>query len=369
MVCDSDCFFKIFFQKRLAFFWSELTYTYMTSKQDLKKLLERFLNGTATKEEKGWVEQWYASLEGEHDYPTLDDENQRMLDEIDLRMIRRRIHPKHRVLPLWKPLAAAAAVLIIGIAFVYLYTPDKPDPLNGKEFSFFKNREHIINESSSIKIVKLPDSSKVSLQPNSSLSIAFDFNDNERKVFLEGEAFFDVAHNPEKPFFVYAQTVVTKVLGTSFSVKALSNDKDIVVAVKTGKVSVYKRKDILDIFRDPPASVVLTANHQAIYNAEKDQIDHTLVSDPKIIISREEEERIVKFNAAPIKEIFTALEKMYGVQIEYDQQVFRDRSLTITISSQSLFDRIDSICEAIGAEYTIDDGTIKIKKLEPVQNQ
>jgi transmembrane sensor len=70
----------------------------------------------------------------------------------------------------------------------------------------------------------LPDGTTVVLNKKSKLSYPVEFTGSTREVFLTGEAFFDVAHNPSKPFKVHTGVFVTKVLGTAFSIKAYPGD-------------------------------------------------------------------------------------------------------------------------------------------------
>jgi ferric-dicitrate binding protein FerR (iron transport regulator) len=337
------------------------------SEKDLQQLLGRFLDGTASDQEKVLVEEWYSLWERENGYPVLTEERQAELDKRAFAVIRKRMNARQQVVRLWVS-AAAAAVLIVALSYAYMYTHDMPLTFRTVEVSHSTtNNNSFVNKTSLVKILRLSDSTEVLLQPNSILDISTDFNESERKVFLKGEAFFNVAHNPDKPFFVYANAVVTRVLGTSFSVKALPHEKSTTVAVRTGKVSVYKQEDI-ESFDDLPDAIVLTTNHQAIYDPEKDKITHTLVKEPEIVVSKEEEKAIVKFTAAPIGDIFGALEKIYGVKIDYDEKAFSDRSLTIAISGQSFYDRMDSICEAIGATYSIEEGTILVKATDLIQD-
>ena len=83
----------------------------------------------------------------------------------------------------------------------------------------------------------LQDGSTVILEPGGE----FRYNEkflNPREVYLSGDAFFEVTKDASRPFLVYANEITTKVLGTSFRIKANQGEKEIVVAVKTGKVSV-----------------------------------------------------------------------------------------------------------------------------------
>jgi ferric-dicitrate binding protein FerR (iron transport regulator) len=87
------------------------------------------------------------------------------------------------------------------------------------------------------KVVHLPDGSFVILNKHSSLAFKAG---RMREVTLNGEAYFDVVHRPEQAFLVHTGSIVTRVLGTAFNIKAYSADKAIEVTVDHGKVQVLK---------------------------------------------------------------------------------------------------------------------------------
>jgi len=91
------------------------------------------------------------------------------------------------------------------------------------------------------KDIVLPDTSKITLDANTSIKV--EFSDNKRVIFLsQGKAFFEIAPNKEKPFIVKTHKIDIKVLGTKFEV---INTKDFQVNVKEGKVRVANKKDTL----------------------------------------------------------------------------------------------------------------------------
>jgi transmembrane sensor len=102
------------------------------------------------------------------------------------------------------------------------------------------------NTSQKPLVLTLPDGSHVTIASGSRISYAHTFgsadtakNGAMRDVYLLGEAFFEVTRNPHRPFRVFANEIVTKVLGTSFTVRSFEKDTTIQVTVRTGKVSVY----------------------------------------------------------------------------------------------------------------------------------
>jgi transmembrane sensor len=92
---------------------------------------------------------------------------------------------------------------------------------------------------SSVKEIQLSDGSRVWLNAQSSLLAPKKFKFHKRMVYLTGEAYFEVTKNPDKPFIIKAQNTYTEVLGTSFNIQALKNEKQVTVNVETGKVAFY----------------------------------------------------------------------------------------------------------------------------------
>ena len=92
--------------------------------------------------------------------------------------------------------------------------------------------------------------------------------------------------DPQQPFFVYANEVVTKVLGTSFRVKAYDEGKDVMVSVREGKVSVYSEKNQSakqNIIESEVNGVVLMQNQQVLYKRTDDSFNKTLIETPAIV--------------------------------------------------------------------------------------
>lgn len=218
-----------------------------------------------------------------------------------------------------------------------------------------------INTTDKAQLVILEDGSSVVLQPNSRITYPRKFEDRKREVFLKGEAFFEVAKNPDKPFYVYAHTLATKVLGTSFKVSAF-DDQEVKVVVKTGKVSVFpmtKEAIASQHADDKLGGMVLTPNQQITFAPKELRLTRSLIPDPKLLelpIQRQSFE----FKGTPITEVFAALEKSYGVKIVFDAEVMQNCYLTASLSDEPLFEKIDLICKTIGAHYEQLDASIII---------
>ena len=261
----------------------------------------------------------------------------------------------------WKYWAAAASIILL-IMVGFWFNKNawvKPTSIYTQlTKSSSKPIKEVINTSTGIMPVSMPDGSEVKLQPNSRLSYNESFTGDLREVYLSGEAFFDVKKNAKIPFVVYANGLVTKVLGTSFSIKAFEQDKQVSVNVKTGKVSVYAQQS--NQTSDPETKgVVLTPNQQVIYSKENEQLTRTLVAKPTILLNTQELQRF-SFKNAPVEEIFFALEKAYGVEIIYDKEVMANCRLTTSLTNETLFEKLDIICAALDATYKLIDAQVVI---------
>lgn len=259
---------------------------------------------------------------------------------------------------LW--MAAASVFLLLGLGWSAYYSllPEKTTGYQQLVQNVETPLKEVVNKGQKTLVVTLSDGSRVFLAKDSKLSYASDFTKKTRDVYLSGAAFFDVAKDPEKPFIVYANELVTKVLGTSFTIKAFDQDKQVTVAVKTGRVSVFANRYVADI--DPETKgIILIPNQQADFQRENETLSRSLVEQPKVVIAKKELEKFA-FNNAPVAEIFEAMESAYGVDFLFDPEVLSSCHLTTSLSEETLFERLDVICEAIGATYKVVDAQIVI---------
>lgn len=329
---------------------------------DLQELLDKHSRGECTPEEERLIMDWYERIgQGEQ-----SDGDEHAMD-LKAEALWERINPQPVTRPLWpRILLRSAAVIIPLIAFAALFltrgavtqffTGVRPiETTVASDLPTFYRNESLVSQ----RII-LPDSSEVVLQPASEIRLADHYGSTTRELHLKGEAFFDVTRDPDRPFLVYANEVVTRVLGTSFNIKAYEDDKEVTVAVKTGKVSVYTNKREASGELAQAKEVVLTPNQQIVYHRFREVVSKELVEKPEIIIP---DSRLFRmhFDNAPVAEIFRVLSKNYGVEIRYDANLLRNCRLTTSMSDEGLYERIEVICRAIGASYAVsNDAAITI---------
>jgi hypothetical protein len=222
-----------------------------------------------------------------------------------------------------------------------------------------------VNTSNKPLLLHLSDGSTVTLQKDSKISYNPDFTGTKREVYLTGEAFFKVVKDPARPFLVYANELVTKVLGTSFKVKAYETDRQVTVEVRTGKVSVFAGTELQN--KEKAAhreleGVILTPNQRMVFSRTEVRMLKSLVEQP--VLTDAAESIQFNFEDKPVAEVLASLEKAYGVDIVYDEDIMRKCQLTASLTQKSLFEKLTIICTAIEARYEVIDGQIVIYSKE-----
>ncbi|MFC0183688.1 ferric-dicitrate binding protein FerR, regulates iron transport through sigma-19 [Pseudarcicella hirudinis] len=263
---------------------------------------------------------------------------------------------------LWK---IAATVAIGIIALLYITTQLSVNPFRNSTVyeKRIENKKEllleVINKGKSEMLVYLPDRSVIKLRANSRISYPKIFAGTNREVFLSGEAFFEVTKDPRKPFIVYANELITKVLGTSFTISSYDNDTEVKVIVKTGKVAVYSSEKEEGISTEQ-AELTLTPNQKAIFNRSAKQIERTLIELPDPVKPSGIKNNILVFENTPVYEVLDSLQEIYGITIKYDRALLSKCQLTAELENQPLYEKLTLICKAINATYEIKDGEIVI---------
>ncbi|MEM6317047.1 MAG: FecR domain-containing protein [Bacteroidota bacterium] len=152
--------------------------------------------------------------------------------------------------------------------------------------------------------IELPDGSKVWLNQNSTLSYEKQFDN--RVVFLEGEAFFDVAKKNGQSFEFFAGESKTSVLGTSFNVRAYPKENKVEIAVESGKVQ-FSAEDV------PAEKALLTKGEGAIYTKTSRAVEKLEMS--KLNASAWQKGAL-RFNESELEEVIESLERYYDINIE-----------------------------------------------------
>jgi transmembrane sensor len=274
----------------------------------------------------------------------------------------------HKISVFKKWRVAAAVTLFLVVAASASYFIFRPRT-SAEKFTYSvvtTSRGLIENVNTSGKPVslQLPDGSVVELASNSRIAYDNNFDSSEtRDIYLSGEALFTVVKNPAKPFRVFANEIVTKVLGTSFNVRSFEDDSLIQVTVRTGKVSVYSQ--LSSNIKETASSnklggIILAPNQELIYQRSKQQFQKILLDNPLMIVPSEEDKTLL-YEDASVEEAFAQLSKFYGVTILYDSESLKNCTITGDLRTVPFYEKVEFICKAIGARYEVIDGQVVIQ--------
>jgi hypothetical protein len=193
------------------------------------------------------------------------------------------------------------------------------------------------------------------------LSFAETFPADQRTVYLSGDAYFQVAKDPKRPFLVHTTDLVTKVLGTSFFVRARDASDKTLVEVREGKVSVFKQQEFAarkNAQAKTPNGMVLTPNQKLIFEHASSEMRRTLSDNPEIVPS--DNPKTFEFINAPASSVLDDIEEAYQIDIIFDRDVMKGCPVTASLGGQPMFSKLGILCEVIEARYEVLDGKIVI---------
>ncbi len=342
---------------------------------DFDKLLEKYLKGDCSPEEELIILKWESALLETSKVALSENEKARIeakiWSTISVNLFEKQ-SPLGKVVSIqrrntfYKLFAAACVVFFLlgGGALLYYNAFSHPTATVAFDVKDLPDGyRRFDNRTAESLNVNLSDGSSVQLKAKSTLFYPTAFSGKTRNVYLNGSAFFKVAHDTEHHFIVHCKNVETEVLGTSFDVTSDANSNNIEVAVKTGKVSVHENVSKLFSFIKKPKPQVLTANQRTIYNLTNSQFVTTLVKEPKPLADLYNKPDTTKFNyqEATLAKVFAELQTAYGITIQLEKESIKNCHFTGNITKQNLYRKLDIICQSTKSLYELKGTTILIK--------
>lgn len=231
---------------------------------------------------------------------------------------------KRKVTLFWS--AAAAVVLLLSVGLLLFR---QAQPVN-RDYA-----ERITAKGQKLTL-RLADGTTVKLNANSSLKFPEQFDSKKREVYLQGEAFFDVAHNPEKPFLIHSKNVTTQVLGTSFNVRSRHATTEI--AVRTGKVNVFSNQQ----------SQLLLPQQKIICDGATWRVEQTSLNRELAWTNNE-----ILIEDQPLAQVARVLEEWYGIKIQLGNDAMATCRVTGSFKNEPLENVLKAISLSINIEYAI----------------
>ncbi|MFC2112437.1 FecR domain-containing protein [Bacteroidota bacterium] len=240
----------------------------------------------------------------------------------------------------------AAIFIMVSISAYMLYYFTGSGPMS-------KIRWITVNSTESQQQINMPDGSNISLNIGSSLVYPSRFKNSERLVTLEGEAFFDIAREKNRPFIInIADQAAVEVLGTSFNLRQDPKNKKVFLNVLTGKVAFYSRANKKD-------AKVLEQYEQAVY--ENGRVTQTASFDLNFLSWKT---RTLEFENTPLSDVAEQLGRHYRTEIRLMDSQLDTLSLTGIYKNQSLDDVIEEIALVLDLEVRNEGGIIQVSSYE-----
>jgi ferric-dicitrate binding protein FerR (iron transport regulator) len=340
------------------------------SQHDFDKLLKKYLSGKCSAQEERVVLEWYEKLIEESSLE-LSNEQKNVIAQKIWSAVSQNTQdssvdsPKGKVVSFqsrkfYRVAIAACFILLVGLG-IYWFTSKDSHRETFAHFTVPSGYIHITNKENSAQVVRLDDGSEVTLRPKGSLYYPKDFQERTRDVYLTGNAFFSVAHNPNQHFIVHTEEgLLTEVLGTSFSIMQNQELRKVEVAVVTGRVLVYEEKSKTER-KTQTNAVVLTPNQKAVYHPANQQLTASLVEKPKPLLNNDLHAGSFVFNETPISQVVNRLEETYGITITAENKKIDNCHFTGDISKQGLYEQLDIICQSIRGTFEVKGTEIIMK--------
>jgi transmembrane sensor len=235
---------------------------------------------------------------------------------------------------------AAAVLIIIGLGTTMIYLSRN---VSGNKITIAtRSQERNIE-------VSLPDGSKVHLNRNSELTYDKNMGQSTRNVRLKGEAFFDITHNPSKPFIIDAGKASIKVLGTSFSVLTNNNENAVEVFVKTGTVLLTDNSGKQNLVLEPGFIGTMDSNRAT----------RVANNDPNYLSWNTD---LLFYEGNSLDEVFKDLKKVFNINAVADDPFIFRESLTATFDNQPQDTIIRIICTTFNLSYSKDGSVYHLSR-------
>jgi transmembrane sensor len=343
------------------------------SRKNFHDLLTRYLEGNCNFEEKETVEHWYKMLD-DHSIDLSKDEllavENKLWNKINNHLQEipdqsKNTSVKHQFFAGKRSMFLKAAILI-GFALItgllFFYQKQKNPDFNIAAVN--PEVVHAVNRSGKLQSIYLKDGSLVVLQSGSALTYPKHFGRLKREVYLSGDGYFEISKNPSRPFLVYNNNTITRVVGTSFTIRTNDQTQQTEVLVKIGRVVVTENvaQNLVKTVLTKSTEVVLTPNQKTTFYADKNSFNTTLAAEPLPVLKHNEhlKQSDFIFNDTPVAAVIKVLEKTYAIKIIATKEV-NEATFTGDINESNLYSKLDLICQSVHAAYKIEGTQIIIK--------
>lgn len=323
-------------------------------------ILARYLAGEASAEERGSVDAWAAAtasnraeldrLRAAWQAPApgpwdLDRAWAKVANRLDQAQVAK---PARRPAVWAQPWALAAAALIVVLGATMLWRAQSSTTIPA---------EVVATQPGQQETLDLHDGTRITVAPGSRLTVAAGYGDGERRVELEGEAWFEVTHDESNPFRVFANGTMTEDLGTEFGVRAFASENAVRLVVLAGSASL-RRAGAAD-----PDAVTLNANDLATLEANASTPTVARGVNVAALVAWRQGEMI--FENSPLDSVTAELSRWYGVTFRLATGELGARRLTATLRTDDLGTALEVLGLSLGVIIDQEVDTVTLSPGRP----
>lgn len=317
------------------------------------EILARFLMGECTEDELREVNSWLGEstentrelfrLEEIYHLGKIDDtSDEKDVEKAEKRLFKRleqeksKQHKVRRIYGWMRYVAMFIGIFILGgVGYMLFQNQDRSEPLL------------TVTTQDAIKEMKLPDGTTVWLNKNTTLKYPREFLASGRKVYLEGEGYFDVKRNPERPFIVQSEAMQVKVLGTVFNFRSDKVKMSAVATLLKGEIEVKGNHE--------EGMIVLAPGQKAELNGVTRRL---VVKQVDTGFENWHDNQFI-FDKADIYTIARTLENSYGVKIILAPDIDVKKTYSGTIKKKKNVEEVlNLIKNAVPVEYKVVGGSV-----------
>lgn len=313
-------------------------------KSDFDQLMERYVTGKVSEQERRKIEAWLDVMKTE------DNTDLELSDEDEARIFQKltssqttvddvvALHPKRKArLDRWMLRIAASLVIVSIVSYTAWYFTASTE-----------NQLEVVSKNGIEKII-LNDGSLVWMHGESKVMYYEKKDEGARYTTFEGEALFEVVKDASHPFIVQCGDVKVKVLGTSFSIK--TNPDQVELTVLTGKVNLSSSANTEGIDVLPQEKVIYKSNGE---------FEKLSTNQQDIATITENTDYNMQFTNNRMDEVINRIESKFNVSVKLSDKKIRDCQITADFTDQSLEKSLQLITEVLDVTYSIKDNTVTI---------
>lgn len=322
----------------------------MKTHDHIPEYLVAYLLGEANEEQTTLAVGWLLVPENQDIYRQLKKIDNltadlQLLKKFDVNEGKQKVRKKYRsnkliVLSTW--MQRIAAVLFIPVLLGGIWFYFQQNELR-KDFASLMVTQEIITQPGTKTHLFLPDSTEVWLNAASTLRFPSVFAGNERRIELDGEAYFEVYKNKRKPFIVGTRFQDVEAIGTAFNLSAYSGDLRFSTTLIEGKVKVADREKAEQIVFLEPGIQLNYHTQNKIYNQQRVRVQDVIAWRDGVLI----------FNETPFFEVASKLGRWFNADIQISDQSVANYRFTGTFTSESLEQVMELLALSSPIDYSV----------------